>query len=82
MKPELSGLSAEPKLRVSWSFFVAAVKNGFVVSLLSAEQVIDNACEFVSGGGDGLGFAELPRDAPKELAEIIFCVMQRVGCHA
>jgi hypothetical protein len=69
-------------LRTSWGFFVAAVKDGFVVSLFSAEQVIHNASEFVSCGGDCLGFAELPGDTPKELAEIVFGVMQRVRGHA
>jgi hypothetical protein len=54
------------------------VKDGFVVSFFRAEQVIHHACEFVSGGGNGLGFAELPSDTPKELAEMVFGVMQRV----
>jgi hypothetical protein len=58
------------------------VKDGLVVSLFSAEQVIHNACELVSRGGDGLGFAELPSDTPKELTEIIFGMMQGVGRHA
>ena len=31
--------------------------------------------------GDGLGFAQLPRDTAKELAEVILGVMQRVGAH-
>jgi hypothetical protein len=44
------------------------VKDGFVVGFFRAEQVIHNACEFMSCGGDCLGFAELPSDAPKELA--------------
>jgi hypothetical protein len=52
------------------------VKDGFVVSLFRPEQVMHNACEFVSCGGDCLGFAELPSDTPKELAEIVFGVMR------
>lgn len=82
MKPELSCLSSEPKLRTFYRFFVAAVKDTLVVSFPCAEQVIHNAREFVGGGGDCLGFAEFPSDAPKELAEIIFCMMQRVGRHS
>jgi hypothetical protein len=82
LKSEMCGLSAEPKLSTSYGFFVAAVKDGFVVSLFRAEQVIHNACEFVSCGGDCLRFAELPSDPPKELAEIIFGVMQRLRGHA
>jgi hypothetical protein len=62
--------------------FFAAVKDSFVASFFGTEQVIQNAGEFVSGGGDCLGFAELPSDTPKELAEITFRMMQRVGRHA
>jgi hypothetical protein len=29
-----------------------------------------------------LGFAELPSDAPKELTEIVFGMMQRIRGHA
>jgi len=82
LKSQLCGLSAEPKLRTSQSFFIATVKDGFVVSLFSAEQVIHNPSELVSRGGDGLGFAELASDGAKELTEIVFGVMQRVGRHA
>jgi hypothetical protein len=82
LKPELSGLSAEPKLRASQSFFIAAVKHTLVVRFLGAKQVVNNSSQFVSRGGDSLGFAELPSDPPKELAEIIFCMMQRVGRHS
>ena len=58
------------------------MKDGFVVGFFRAEQVIHNACEFMSCGGDSLGFAELASDAPKELAEIVLGVMQRVRGHA
>jgi hypothetical protein len=44
--------------------------------------MVNNPSELVSRGGDCLGFAEFPSDAPKELTEIIFCMMQRVGRHA
>jgi hypothetical protein len=54
------------------------VKDGFVVGFFSAEPVIHNACEFVSRGGDCLGFAEFPSDTSKELTEIVFGMMQRV----
>ncbi len=53
------------------------MKDGFVVGFFSAEQVIHNACEFMSCGGDRLGFAELASDTPKELAEIVFGVIAR-----
>jgi hypothetical protein len=58
------------------------VKDAFVVGFPSAEQMVNNPSELVSRGGDGLGFAELPSDAPKELTEIVFGTMQRVRGHA
>ena len=82
MKSQLSGLFPETVMRSLYGLFVAGVKDGFVVSLFSAEEVIHNPCEFVSCGGDGLGFAELASDTPKELAAIVFGVMQRVRGHA
>ena len=78
----MCGLFPKSVLSALYGFFVAAVKDGFVVSLFSAEQVIHNPSELVSRGGDGLGFAELPSDAAKEFTEIVFGVMQRVGRHA
>jgi hypothetical protein len=47
-----------------------------------AEQMVKNPSELVSRGGDGLGFAEFPSDTSKELAEIVFGVMQGVRGHA
>src|SRR5713226_3430976 len=44
--------------------------------------MVNNPRELVSRGGDCLGFAEFPSNAPKELTKIIFCMMQRVGRHA
>lgn len=45
LKPELSGLSAEPKLGVFGSLFVAAVKDTLVVGIPSAERVVNNPSE-------------------------------------
>ena len=81
LKPELCGLFPKSVLSALYGFFVAAVKDTFVVGFPSAEQMVNNPSELVSRGGDGLGFAEFPSDAPKELTEIIFCMMQRVGRH-
>ena len=72
----------ETVLSALYGLFVAAVKDGFVVSLFSAEEVIHNPSEFVSRGGDSLGFTELPSDAAKEFTKIVFGVMQRVRGHA
>ena len=64
-----------PRFRASWS---AAVKDGFVVRFFTrAEQVIHNLCEFVSCGADCFGFAELPSDKPKELAELFWQIAER-----
>src|SRR5713101_823195 len=82
LKPELCGLFPKSVLSALYGFFGAAVKDTFVVGFPSAEQMVNNPSELVSRGGDGLGFAEFPSDAPKELTEIIFCMMQRVGRHA
>jgi hypothetical protein len=82
LKPELCGLFPESVLSALIGFFVAAVKDTLVVGFPGAEQMVNNPSEFVSRGSDCLGFAELPSDTPKELAEIVFGVMQRVGRHA
>jgi len=82
LKPELCGLFPESVLSALNGFFVAAVKDTLVVGFPSAEQMVNNPSELVSRGGDCLGFAEFPSDAPKELTEIIFGMMQRVGRHA
>jgi len=43
------------------------VKDTLVVGFPSAEQMVNNPSELVSRGGDCLGFAEFPSDAPKEV---------------
>ena len=58
------------------------MKDTLVVRFLGAEQVVHDAYELVSRSGEGLGFAELPSDAPKKLTEIIFGIMQRVRGHS
>jgi hypothetical protein len=78
----LCGLFPESVLSALYGFFVAAVKDTLVVGFPSAEQMVNNPSELVSRSGDGLGFAEFPSDAPKELTGIIFGMMQRVGRHA
>jgi hypothetical protein len=82
LKPELCGLFSESVLSALYGFFVAAVKDTFVIGFPSAEQMVNNPSELVSCGGDGLGFAEFPSDTSKELTEIVFGMMQRVRGHA
>ena len=47
------------------------MKDTLVVGFPRAQQMVNNPRELVGRGGDGLGFAEFPSDAPKELTEII-----------
>jgi len=82
LKSQLSGLFSETVLSALYGFFVAAVKDTLAVGFPRAEQMVKNPSELVSRGGDGLGFAEFPSDTPKELAEIVFGVMQGVRGHA
>ena len=60
-------------------FFVAAVKDTLVIGFPSAEQIVNNPSELVSCGGDGLGFAEFPSDAPKtpDVSEMEFVARDR-----
>jgi hypothetical protein len=66
LKPELCGLFPESVLSALYGFFVAAVKDTFVIGFPSAEEMVNNPSELVSRGGDCLGFAEFPSDASKE----------------
>jgi hypothetical protein len=75
-------LFPESVLSSLYGFFVAAVKDTSVIGFPSADQMVNNPSELVSRGGDCLRFAEFPSDAPKELTEIIFGMMQRVGRYA
>ena len=67
-KSELRGLFAQPEFSTSSGLLVAPFKDALVVRFFGAEQVVNNSSQFVSGGGDCLGLAEFPSDAPKELA--------------
>jgi hypothetical protein len=73
---------AEPEFSSSHGLLVAPLKDALVVRFFCAEQVVNNSSEFVSRGRNCLGPTELPRDAPKELSQVVFGVMQRVRSHA
>lgn len=68
--------SSEPRFRTFESCFLTAVEDALVVCLFGAQQVEDDARQLVRRRGNGLRFAELTRNAPEELSEIIFGVMQ------
>jgi hypothetical protein len=78
VKSELRILFAEPEFISSPGLLVTPLKDTLVVRFFCAEQVVDNPREFVSAGRNGLGFAELPSIAPKELTDVAFAVMQGV----
>ena len=82
MESELGCLPAEPILSASDGFFFRLVKDSLVVGVLCAQQVEDNAGEFVGSGRNRLRSSELARDAPEELTRIVFGMMQRLSAHA
>src|SRR5690606_10536215 len=55
---------------------------GFVVGLAGGQQVIDDPGEFVRGGGDGLGRAEVGALSSEEVADGAVAAAGRVGGHA
>ena len=59
--------------------FIATVEDGFCVWLLGQVDVMENPCDFMGGGSDGLGSAQLGSHAPKELAEVAFRAAEGVG---
>jgi hypothetical protein len=82
LETKLHRLFAESEFSAFQDLRVASLKYRFVIRFFGAEQVTDNAGEFVSSGCNCLGSAELPSNAPKELTKIVFGVMQRVRSHA
>ena len=79
MKAELSCLFAEAHFGSLLCLFIATVEDGFRVRLFGQRDVIENPCDFMGGGGDGLGSAQLGSHASKELAEVTFPAGEGVG---
>jgi hypothetical protein len=76
LKSKLRSLPAQPRLRTPDGVVFRLVKDALVVGLLCAQQVVNDAGQFVGGCCDCLGSAKLARDAPEKFSEIIFSVMQ------
>ena len=57
-------------------------KQAFFVGLPRREQMEDNACEFVGGGGDRFGRAKFGSHSAEELAEIRLIAVERLRGHA
>ena len=60
---------------------IAMVEDGFCVRLLGQQDVIENPCDFMRGGSDGLGRAQLDSHAPKELNKVTLRAAEGVGTH-
>ncbi len=56
-------------------FLFSLVEDGFSVSLFCAQQVKDNASEFVRCGRDRLRPAEFAGNTAEEFTQIVFGVM-------
>jgi hypothetical protein len=54
-------------------------EDAVVAGFFCAQQVEDDASELVSRGCDRLRFNELSRDAPEELAQVVFGVVSYAG---
>jgi hypothetical protein len=72
----LRSLPAKPIFGAAPGILFRPVKDTLVVGLLCAQEVVNDSGQFVRRGCDRLGPAELWRDAPEELAEVVFSVMQ------
>jgi hypothetical protein len=81
LEAELSCLFAKAHFGSLVCLFIATVEDGFCVRFLRQQDVIENPCDFMGGGCDGLGSAQLGSHAPKELAEVTFRAAEGVGAH-
>src|SRR5262249_2739422 len=70
------------KFRASLSVLFALLEYALPVSLLGAQEVKYNACQFVSSGCDRLWLAQSSGDGSEELAEGVFGMMKRIGPHS
>lgn len=82
LKSELDGLLPEPILCAPEDVLFSPMKDAIGVGLFCTQQVVNDSSQLMGCGCDRLGPAQLPRDAPEELAEIVFCMMQRLRAHA
>ncbi len=69
LEPECPGLGAEPGFGALAVLVFGFGQPGLVVGLAGDEQVVDNPCELVRGGGDRLRGAELRPHAAEEVPE-------------
>jgi hypothetical protein len=82
LKSELGGLLSEPQFRSFQNLLFTSVENGFAVRFSRTKQVEDDARQLVCGCGNCLWLAELTCDAPKELAQVIFGMVEGLRTHA
>ena len=82
LKTKLGRLFPEPHLGALQRVLLAFVKDTLAVVFFGAEQVVDDACEFMGRCGSRLWLAQLARDSPEELAEVVLGVVQGMGTHS
>lgn len=76
LKPELRGVFAEPEFGAPQSLLFALVKHTLVVCLFRTQQMVNDAGQLVSRGGNRLRLAEFARDAPEELTKVVLGVVE------
>jgi hypothetical protein len=81
LKPELRGLLSEPQFRSFQSLLFTLVENGFAVWFSLAKQVKDDARQLVGSRSNRLRLAELACDAPEELPQVVFSMVERLRAH-
>lgn len=79
---EVAGLLAKVVFTALLIAGFVAGEDGVIVRGAGFEKMIDDAGEFVSGGGDGLGGAEAGAHAPEVIAEGGVAFAGAVGGHA
>ena len=76
LKTHLPCLYAEPILLFVSSPPFLLVKNGCIVLLLTGDHVVNDPCEFMGDGGDGLRSAEPSLHLTKVTSQVVLTPVQ------
>lgn len=82
MEAKFTCLGFEPVGELFLGATVSFGADGFVVGGLGGEHAVDDAGDFMSGGGDGFGWAEAGAHAAVEVAEAGVALAGRLGGEA